>query len=57
MIIVVINREFQRVNFYHRDIRMPTSVGVRDIKMSSKGNGPDITDILNAYMKGVQPTL
>lgn len=57
MIIVVINREFQRVNFYHRDIRMPTSVGVRDIKMSAKGSGPDITDILNAYKKGEQPTL
>ena len=57
MIIVVINREFERVNFYHRDIRMPTSVGVRDIKMSAKGSGPDITDILNAYKKGEQPTL
>lgn len=57
MIIVVIDREFQRVNFYHRDIRMPTSVGVRDIKMSAKGSGPDITDILNAYKKGEQPTL
>lgn len=57
MIIVVIDREFQRVNFYHRDIRMPTSVGVRDIKMSAKGTGPDITDILNAYKKGEQPTL
>ena len=57
MVIVVINREFQRINFYHRDLRLPTSVSLRDIKASNKNFGPDITDILNAYKKGESPTL
>ena len=57
MIVVVIDREWERVNFYHNGVRMPTSLGLRDIKMANKGNGPDITDILNAYKKGEAPTL
>lgn len=52
MIIAVIDREFDRVTFYHRGIAAPTTMGVRDLKMSNKGNGPDIGEILSAYKLG-----
>lgn len=57
MIVVVIDREWERVNFYHNGVRMPTSLGLRDIRMSNKSGGPDIADILNAYKKGEAPSL
>ena len=57
MILVVIDREYQRINFYHDNIRLPTSVGVRDIRNSNKDSGPSIMDILAAYKQGQSPTL
>lgn len=57
MIITVVDPEFRRVRFYHRDIRLPSSVGAQDIKGNQKGGGPDIMDILNAYKKGESPSL
>ena len=57
MIIVVVDPEFRRIRFYHRDIRLPSSVGAQDIKGNQKGGGPDIMDILNAYKKGESPSL
>ena len=55
MIIVVIDREYQRINFYHRDMRLPSSVGIADMKAANKGSGLDINDILSAYKKGETP--
>jgi hypothetical protein len=58
MIIVVIDRQWERVTFYHRGIALGTSVSLRDIKISNKGNGgPDIGDILKAYQLGNAPQL
>ena len=57
MIITVIDPEFRRIRFYHRDIRLPSTVGAQDIKDNHKGGGPDIMDILNAYKKGENVTL
>lgn len=57
MIIAVVERDWERVTFYHHGIAMPTNVGVRDLKTSNKGNGPDIGDILKAFIEGKQPTL
>lgn len=57
MILVVIDRDYQRINFYHDGIRLPTSVGLRDIRGASKDSGPSILDILNAYKQGQTPTL
>ena len=55
MILVVIDRNYERVNFYHSGLRLPTSVSLRDIKISNKNNGPDLMDILSAYKKGDAP--
>lgn len=57
MVLVVVDREYQRVSFYHDGIQLPTSVGVRDIRNSNKGAGPSIMDILAAYKQGQAPTL
>lgn len=57
MILVIIDRDYQRINFYHDGIRMPTSVGLRDIRSANKDSGPSIMDILNAYKQGQTPTL
>lgn len=57
MILVVVDRTWERVTFYHRGIVAGTSVGIKDIKAANKGSGPDIGDILKAYMLGNSPKL
>lgn len=57
MVIAVIDRDYQRISFYHDGIRMPTSVGLRDIRNSNKNSGPSIMDILSAYKQGQTPSL
>lgn len=57
MILVVVDRTWERVTFYHRGIAAGTSVGIKDIKAANKGSGPDISDILKAYMLGNSPKL
>lgn len=57
MFLVVINKQYERVTFYHRGINQATELGVRDLKASQKGNGPDVSDILRAYTMGQNPRL
>ena len=56
MIIAIIDKEWDRVTFFHRGINLPTEVSLRDIKASNKGNGPDVSEILKAYMAGSSPS-
>lgn len=56
MIIAVIDRNFERVTFYHRGIAASTDVSIRDIKSSNKSKGPDILDIMNALAGGKAPS-
>lgn len=55
MIIVVIDREWEQITFYHRGIVSFTTVSLKDIKKASKGSGPDVGDILKAYQVGSAP--
>lgn len=57
MIVAVINKEWDRVTFYHRGLRDTTEVSVRDLKASNKGNGADVGDILSAYRMASAPSL
>lgn len=52
MIIVVIDREWERVTFYHRGLASSTTMGIRDIKAANKNSGPDIMDMMKAYSAG-----
>lgn len=56
MILTVLDRDRDRVIFYHRGIANGTDLSVREIKSANKGNGPDINDILKALLAGNQPT-
>lgn len=57
MLLIIVDKQFDRVTFYHRGIASPTSMGLRDIKISNKNNGPDIMDILKAFGQGSAPSL
>jgi hypothetical protein len=57
MIVAVIDKEWNRVTFYHRGLPEATEVSFRDIKASNKGSGPDVSDILKAYTLGQAPRL
>jgi hypothetical protein len=57
MIMAVIDKQWDRVTFYHRGISAPTQVGIRDLKSSNKSSGPDVSEILRAYQLGNAPSL
>lgn len=53
MIIAVVDRDYERVTFYHRGIAQPTEVSVKDLKAANKKGGPDIMDFLKSYQLGI----
>ena len=55
MILVVIDRNYERINMYHYGIAAGTSVGLRDIKVANKSGGPDILEVLSAFKSGSAP--
>lgn len=55
MIIAVVEREWKRVTFYTRGVSAGTDVSIDEIKMSSKGKGPDIVDMMRAMQMGISP--
>lgn len=57
MILVVLDKQWERVTFYHRGIATPTQLGLRELKAANKGSGPDVADILRAYQLGNAPSL
>lgn len=57
MIMAVVDKEWGQVTFYHRGIQHPTEVSIAALKSSSKGSGPDVSDILKAYQVGSAPSL
>lgn len=57
MIMAVIDRQAERVTFYHRGIAAGTNVGIRDLRVGNKGSGPDITDILKSFVMGNSPSM
>lgn len=52
MIIVVVNRDYESVTIYSRNIQLPTKLSVRELKTANKGNGPDIGELLKMYRAG-----
>lgn len=57
MMMAVIDKKWNRVTFYHRGIATHTELGMSDLKSSSKGNGPDVSEILKAFSTGHSPSL
>jgi len=56
MIIAVVDREWERITFYHRGIAASTNVSIKDIKAANKNKGPDIADIVGSLIKGQSPS-
>ena len=56
MIIAVVDREREIINFYFNGIAQPTVISVRSLKSSSNKKGPDINDIMKVLLEGRAPT-
>jgi len=56
MIIAVVDREWDRVTFYTRNIAAGTDVSIKEIKSANRGKGPDIMDIMKAFNMGSAPS-
>lgn len=53
MILIVIDREYERVTYYTRGVAASTDLSIKEIKAISKnGKGPDIGDIMKSFMMG-----
>jgi len=57
MIVAVIDKQWDRVTFYHRGLPHGTDISLSDMKASNKGSGPDVGEILKAYQLGSTPSL
>lgn len=57
MIVVVVDPDYEQVSIYHRDIKLPSRLSVKELKVSNKGTGPDVAEILKAYMLGNQVSI
>lgn len=55
MIIVVVDREWERVTFYTRGVSRGSDLSIKEIKTANKGKGPDIADLLKAMTQGMPP--
>lgn len=55
MIIVVIDRDYERITFYHDGLRQSTNLGKDAIKSANKSGGPNVMDIFQAYKEGAAP--
>lgn len=56
MIIAVVDRDYERVTFYTRGISASTDLSIKELKMASKGKGPDIGDIMKSFNMGLPPS-
>ena len=57
MIMVVVDKAWERVHIYHRGIAHSTEMGFKDLRSANKGSGPDVGEILKAYSIGNSPSL
>lgn len=56
LLLVVIDKQFEEITFYHRGLADPTTLRLRDIKMANKDSGPNLVEIMTAFMRGNNPT-
>lgn len=56
MIITVIDRDYERVTFYTRNINSESNFSYKEIKNAAKGKGPDIADMIKLLQLGQAPS-
>lgn len=53
MLLIAVDEQWERVTIYTRGMEETTNVSFKSLKALNKGNGgPDVSDILKAYMQG-----
>lgn len=57
MILAVVDPDWEVVTFYHRSLAIPTELSVKELAVSNKGKGPDVSEILKAYQLGNSPSI
>jgi hypothetical protein len=57
MVLVVVDKQWERVTFYYRGIDEATTLSIKDIKAANKGSGSDVADIMKAFLSGASPTV
>lgn len=57
MILAVVDKQWERVTFYHRGIVETTQVSAKDLRSASKGGGSEVLDIMKAFMAGSNPSI
>lgn len=57
MLMVVVDTEWEQVTIYHRSLDTPTELSVKDLKVTNRGTGPDVMEILRAYQLGNSPSI
>lgn len=56
LLLVVIDKQFEEITFYHRGISEYSTMRLRDIKIANKGDGPSLTDLMTAMLNGRAPS-
>ena len=57
MLLVVVDTQWEQAVVYHRSISDASEISIKEFKSSSKGNGPDVSEILAAYRAGSAPSI
>lgn len=57
MLMVVVDPEWENVTIYHRSLETPTELSAGDLKFSKGSKGPDVSEILKAYVAGNSPSI
>lgn len=55
MLLVIVDKHWERVTIYTRDIDGSTTLPAKMLKSGSKSSAADVTDIMKAYMMGANP--
>lgn len=56
MIMVVVDKAWDQVTFYHRGLNESTQLSAKSLKSSNKGDN-NVMDILTAYLRGSAPSI
>jgi hypothetical protein len=52
MIMAVVDMQSDMCTFYYRGIQEKNEVSIKDMKVSNKGSGPDVADMMKSFMAG-----
>lgn len=55
MILAVVDKGYERVDFYHRGISRPSEMNIREVKAAAKSGGDEVSKILAAFIGGKTP--